>query len=262
MNFLNILPQYLLRENLQELNIDMNIAILICGQPRFTSDFDNLLKNLKGYDHADWFCYFTGDNQSVPHNKLPSEFWRKITDIEKTISHFQSMLPPNNTVRSFELSDSDYINLPKEPHGIPTPAYKMWYNLFKVNQLRLNYEKENNKTYDLVLRVRPDIGLVSELDLKSFNLKYLKSEIITPKNKIAGHLYFSSDSPRMCDLFAIASPENMNIYCDMIHTASKNFYTQTVKTWHTESALALYLRTNNIFITPANFKISIRGDSN
>lgn len=239
----------------------MNIAIQICGQPRFTDDFKLLLSNLKGYGQADWFCYFTGDNQSIPSNKAPSDFWRNITDTAQATTVLQSMLPPNNVVRSFELSDSDYVELPKEPPGVPTPAYKMWYNLYQVNQLRLHYEKQNNITYDLVIRVRPDIGLIDEINLNSI-VDDLKYSIITPINKIAGHLHFSPDSPKMCDMFAIASSEYMNVYCDMVNHATTNFFTQTRESWHTESATALHLKSNNVPITPGNFKISIRGDAN
>ena len=240
----------------------MKIAILICGQPRFTDDFNLLLNNLKGYNQADWFCYFTGDNQHIPHNKLPSDVWREITDVDQASANLQAMLPPNNFVKVFGLSDSDYIELPKEPLGIPTPAYKLWYNLYQVNQLRLNYEKENDIHYDAILRIRPDIGLMEELDLSTINLEDLKIAIITPKNKIAGHLHLSPDSPQMCDMFAVASSNNMNIYCDMFNHATTNFFTQTIQSWHTESALALHLRQNNVFITPGNFRISIRGDAN
>jgi len=239
----------------------MKIAILIAGQPRFTEDFNNTLINLKGYAQADWFCYFTGNNQGIPSNKLPLDFWREITDTTLAANTLQSMLPTNNFVRSFELSDSEYIELPKEPHDVPTPAYKMWYNLYKVNQLRINYEKQHSIIYDMVVRIRPDAGLVNEVDLNTLT-EEVKDSVITPINKIAGHLHLSPDSPQMCDCFAIASPENMNIYCDMIQDAHNNFFTQTRYTWHTESAHALHLRNNNVPITPCNFKISIRGDAN
>jgi hypothetical protein len=237
----------------------MKIAILICGQPRFTEDFNNTLKHLKGYDQADWFCYFTGNNQGIPSNKLPSEFWREITDTELAATTLQSTLPPNNFVRSFDLSDSDVVELPKEPAGIPTPAYKMWYNLYKVNQLRLKYEKENNVVYDMVVRIRPDAGLVSDLNLNLFTDK-VNHSVITPINQIAGHLHLSPDSPQMCDLFAVSSPAIMNIYCDMFLDAHNNFFTQTFQTWHTESAHALFLKNNNVPILTYNFKISLRGE--
>jgi hypothetical protein len=239
----------------------MKVAILICGQPRFTEDFNNTLGYLKGYTQADWFCYFTGDNRGIPSNKLSSDFWREITDISLAASTLQSMLPTNNFIRAFELSDSEYIELPKEPPGIPTPAYKMWYNLYKVNQLRINYEKEHDIVYDMVVRIRPDAGLVTEVDLNTLT-KDITDSVITPINKIAGHLHLSSDSPQMCDCFAIASPKNMDIYCDMIRDAHNNFFTQTRHSWHTESAHALHLRNNNVTITPGNFKISIRSDAN
>jgi hypothetical protein len=239
----------------------MKIAIIICGQPRFTDDFKNTLTNLKGYTHADWFCYFTGNNQGIPSNKLPSEFWREITDTTLATTTLQAMLPTDNFVRSFELSDSEYIELPKEPPGIPTPAYKMWYNLFQVNQLRIDYEKQHTIIYDMVVRIRPDAGLVDEVDLNNL-MEHINDSVITPINKIAGHLHLSPDSPQMCDCFAIASPENMNIYCDMIQDAHNNFFTQSRYSWHTESAHALHLRNHNVPITPCNFKISIRGDAN
>lgn len=239
----------------------MKIAILICGQPRFTEDFNLTLAYLKGYAQADWFCYFTGDNQGIPPNKLASDFWRKIDDKSLAANTLQSMLPTNNFIRAFELSDSEYIELPKEPPGIPSPAYKMWYNLYKVNQLRINYEHQNDIVYDMVVRIRPDAGLVTEVDLTTLT-KDVTDSVITPINKIAGHLHLSPDSPQMCDCFAVASPTNMNIYCDMILDAHNNFFTQSRQTWHTESAHALHLRNNNVTITPGNFKISIRGDAN
>jgi len=236
----------------------MKIAILICGQPRFTEDFNLTLQNLTGYNQADWFCYFTPDNQSLPLNKLPSDIWRNITDVELVKTVFQSSLPANNFVRSFELSDSDYITLPKEPEGVPTPAYKLWYNLYQVNQLRLKYETENNVEYDMVIRTRPDIGLVNTVDLKNIDVK---ESVVTPKNKIAGHLHLSASSPQMCDMFAIASPTQMTVYCDMIKDAHNNFFTQNRYQWHTESAHALHLRMNNVSVTPGDFIISIRGDA-
>lgn len=245
-----------------KLNNGMKIAILIAGQPRFTDDFANFLNNLEGYTTADWFCYFTGNNQNVPENKLPKPFWKNITDVNQASAQFQSLLPENNFVRAFELSDSDEIDLPMVPNDVPTPGYKIWYNLYKVNQLRINYQAVNIQHYDLVLRVRPDIGLTGPLNLDDINTDYLHNTIITPRNKIAGHLYYSASSPRMCDMFAIATPNVMDIYCSMIENAASNFFTQNRTTWHTESAHALHLRNNNIFVTPGDFKISIRGDSN
>jgi len=244
------------------LNSDMRIAIQICGQPRFTSDFTDFLNNLTGYDQADWFCYFTGDNRNLPPEKLPSEIWREITDTKKTSDYLESILPQNNYVKSFELSDSDYVNLPKEPDGVPTPAYKMWYNMFQVNQLRLKYEQQNNITYDMVIRTRPDTGLVNVLDLRGINLDLLKMAIVTPKNKVAGHFHFSINSPEMCDLFAISSAEHMNVYSGMIQNAHENFFTQNRQQWHTESALALYLLVNRVPLTHGDFIVSLRGDSN
>jgi len=240
----------------------MRIAILVSGQPRFTNDFNLFLKNLKGYDHADWFCYFTPDNNSVPADKLPNPYWKEIKDANIASGFLQSMLPVNNFIKVFELSDSDYINLPLSPPGCPDTTYKDWYNLYQVNQLRLKYEERNNVSYDLIIRLRPDIGLIDELNLDDINLNILENSIITPKNKIAGHINLDPNVPKMCNLFVIANSSLITAYCDMITDAHNNFFTKNRYTWHIESAHALHLQNNNVKITTGNFNISIRGDAN
>jgi hypothetical protein len=173
----------------------------------------------------------------------------------------QSMLPANNFIQAFELSDSDYIDLPQVPPDVPTPAYKIWYNLYKVNQLRLQYEESNSIAYDMIIRTRPDVGLVADLDLSAISSAELEQVIVMPKNKIAGHLHYSQYSPQMCDMLAIANSSKMNVYCDMIHDAHKNPFTQSRAMWHTESAHAQHLRNNNVLLRSHDFIISIRGDA-
>lgn len=45
--------------------------------------------------------------------------------------------------------------------------FSMFYSIYKSNQLKKEYEKENNFTYDIVIRCRFDIKLDKKIDLTS-----------------------------------------------------------------------------------------------
>ena len=235
----------------------MRIAIQLSGQPRFTGDFDLFLKNLTGYEQADWFCYITNNNADVPAFKLPVDHW-KTFDQKLAIDKIQSHLPPNNFIRSFEISDCEQVALPNVPDGCPDALYKMWYNIYKSNQLRIAYEQSNNIEYDMIIRVRPDIGLENELNLNSYKDIDLDTTIIFPQNHWAGHLGVVPPSPQACDQFAISNGRSMNIYSDLIHHIESYPYTKDRYMWHNEANLAHHLVLNNITTTPGNFIVSLR----
>ena len=236
----------------------MRIAIQLAGQPRFTGDFDFFLKNLKGYDCADWFCYITNNN-NVSNFKLPLEQWKEF-DKDWAVNKLQSRLPKNNFVRSFEISDCEQVELPIEPPACPPGFYKMWYNIYQSNQLRLAYEKNNDIRYDMVIRIRPDVGLEDELDLRTIG--DIDKSIIFPNNQWApqnpssGH--YIIDPKQACDQFAISLSNEMNVYSDLIHYAATYPYTQDRHWWHCEATLAHHLDINSIHTIRGNFNISLR----
>ena len=241
----------------------MKIAILLPGQPRFTNEFNLLLKNLIGYDQADWFCYLTSDNKPSPSPvRNVSDDW-KIFDKELGMLKLQNMLPKNNFIRSFEISDCDRVTLPETPWvaaqwGIN--LYKMYYNLYKVNQLRVNYEQKNNVQYDMVIRARSDIGFRNELDLRKINLDDLKRNMLTPKNKQQWHYTMDVEQKyKICDLFAIGCPEHMDVYCDVIHKLDQYPFTK-VENYHSESNLGYHLSINNVSFMPRDITVMFRGD--
>jgi len=228
----------------------MRIAIQLSGQPRFTGDFDFFLKNLKGYDQADWFCYITNNN-NVSSVKLPLDQWKNF-EKDWAVNKLQSRLPNNNFVTAFAISDCEQVKLPIEPPECPHGFYKMWYNIYQSNQLRLVYEKTNDIKYDMIIRVRPDVGLEDELDLNL--LKDMDNSIIFPQNQWAGH----TTNPQACDQFAISLSESMNIYSYLIYHAETYPYTQNRYWWHCESNLAHHLNVNSINTVRGNFNISLR----
>ncbi len=83
------------------------------------------------------------------------------------------------------------------------------YNIWKVNELRKEYEKTNGK-YDLVIRTRFDNYFFDNLT-DSMVEQALNGRIWIP--------YGFDDLPRygggVNDQFAIGTPEAMDVYCDM-----------------------------------------------
>lgn len=231
----------------------MKIAIQLAGQPRFTGDFNSFLTNLKGYDHADWFCYITNHND--PFNiRIPPQ-WSEFNK-EWAIDKIQSRLPANNFIRSFDTSDCEKISLPIEPPDCPRGFYKMWYNIYKSNQLRLDYKNENDIKYDMIIRVRPDVGLEDELDLRTIG--DIDKSIIFPNNQWAGHTNIDPNAPQACDQFAISLSKSMNIYSELVQHAYTYPFTQNRYWWHNEGTLAHHLTVNNIKTLRGNFNISLR----
>ena len=72
--------------------------------------------------------------------------------------------------------------------------WSRWYSTLKVNELKKEYEKENNIKYDYVFVTRFDIGFFTELNFKEYNPKYFwvghdKNNLKKDKN------YYSSRIP-------------------------------------------------------------------
>jgi len=235
----------------------MKIAILLPGQPRFEPDFDSLLKNLTGYDHADWFCYITNDHQLELHltkSKL-LDFWVDIKDEIAAKEWIQSKLPPNNTVRKLEFSDWRSANLPDPFPHYPNKPFPMFYNLCGANNLRKQYQLETNVNYDLVVRVRPDIGLIDEFDLRKINVNDLQNSIIICANKVVDGIHFN-------DQFAVGLPDIIDVYSDMIKEAPYNPYLTTPHPFYNiEKGFATYLQSKNIsWKNYQNLRITLRGE--
>jgi hypothetical protein len=227
----------------------MRIAVLFSGQPRFTGDFDKFLENLTGYDYADWFCYITNNNSThdVSSDVSILDSWKSF-DAGWAIEKIQSNLPNNNYIASFAISDCEQIDLPRPPPSRMQTFYKMWYNVYRSNQLRLDFEKQHNVKYDLVIRARSDVGIIETLDLKAIDLKHIQQNIIMPENQWAG---------LACDQFGMGSPENMNVYCDLVNHAENYPYAHDLH-WHPESSLGHHLNLNNISSIKEKFNITLR----
>lgn len=224
----------------------MRIAILLPGQPRFTKDFTNFLNNLQGYDSADWFCYITNNNRTddVSRDVSIPEEWMTFDPVEGK-NRLESYLPANNFIRAFEISNCEHINIPTIPRQ---SHFKGWYNIYRANQLRIEYGQE----YDMVIRARSDVGINELFNLQTIDPVQLNQSIVMPGNQWAG-----AGGYEACDQFAICSPDHMNIYADLANKV-EGYLNENLFGYNPEALLGLHLSRNNVPTVKGNYTISLR----
>jgi hypothetical protein len=216
----------------------MKIAILLPGQPRFSLGFNTFLSNLTGYDSADWFVCISGTRDSHHSIKLLADSWNNFSQ-DWAHEKIKSMLPERNYIQSFEISDDEQQEFPdvknvKEVANVKFP-FRMFYNIYKVDQARQRYEQEHNFNYNLVIRTRTDIGLDGELDLRNLTLD--DNLVLMPENEWHG-------DPKANDQFAIGTSKSMNAYASL-YTHIKD-YNDGGMTFHPESMVGHNLNKQGI----------------
>jgi len=242
----------------------LKVAVLIQGEPRFCQEFDFFLENLVGYDHVDWFFYLwkTSDSsqtvQGTDGHILVADRWQNI-DINWAIDKLQSNLPENHYVAGIEIADQHTIPIPvikrKLGYGVNVPnVWKMWHSQYKVNQMRLDYEKENDVFYDVVIRTRPDVALLDIVNVKVVNDHLVKNPnlVIIPKNRLVGETM----ERVMCDLVGISNSQNMTTYTDLINHALE--YNRLGEEFHPENLLSCHLTKQGLERGLADFSIEMR----
>ena len=129
----------------------MKIAVLISGFMRtILYNIENNKKIFKNYD-VDYFLHISNDE------KIDTYFTNKI-DYQKIIDE----LNPVQILYENEIQCEDNENINMK---------RMWYKLYILNNIKNIYQKNNNIKYDIVIRFRPDIYILSnDIDFNSYNL--------------------------------------------------------------------------------------------
>lgn len=117
----------------------------------------------------------------------------------------------------------------------------MHYSIYKSNELRLQYERENKMTFDWVIRMRFD----SDFENKTLDLTKLSGDLCIPEGE--------DWCGGINDQFAIGTSKGMNTYCSFYHNISR---LQCCK-YHPESMLRKHLEIENVEVTRFDFPVSI-----
>jgi len=152
----------------------MRVAVLISGEPRFCTDFDQLMSSFKNYSSIDYFFFLwnkSPNNFSDKRWNLVADSWRNI-DIEWARNKIkQNINGHNHNFADLEIGDID-TELEKIPnvgkHPPETNVRNVWLMhtaWSRVNSLKNKKQVNDNFKYDIVINGRLDIT-IDPLDLE------------------------------------------------------------------------------------------------
>ncbi len=159
-----------------------------------------------------------------------------LNDIKSKIDLINSLYLPkcisiqntNNMARFMDEASkyaSHLITQPKHPGHMAS----MFYKINACNELRKEYEKQNNIKYDCVIRCRPDLLFTSGIESTLLNNL---TQLILPK------IYNFHNGYN--DQFAISNSNYMNIYSSFYHelpgyfNAKNEYYPEKFMKWAIE----------------------------
>ena len=198
----------------------MKAALLISGYLRtFRENIPNLKeKILERFDSVDIYIHITKNSEK--DDRYLNIDGENIDFISEVLSPTCLIYEENSTI-SKNPSINNTLNL--------------WFKYHKLNELKSENEKNFGK-YDIVIKYRPDLSLVSEIDFDIEEGKvYLPSDSKMDRSKLAN----SSDG-YLCDIFAYGSSESMDRYFDIYDSLPSLI--ESGKTWVSETLLYNYLR--------------------
>lgn len=235
-------------------------ALLISGEPRFCREFDLLLERFKNFDQIDWYVLvwdsspeFSGYHRSQ-QSRLVSPSWLNPTMVQAE-TQIKTNLPPGHNLARLELVDQSLLEFkfPQNHDGVTNinNAWKMFWCNQKTDQWRRQVEKQQQFSYDLVIKARPDMMAYSDIDLgHAARISQDQNCIIMPDNTRAGYGYAISD------LMALGGSSAMTQYANCYDHVSE--YMEHGRIFHPETILGWYLQKQNIRIQNMGIRIDIR----
>lgn len=202
----------------------MKAALLISGYLR---SFEHNISNIKNiiinkFDRVDLYIHIT-------ENELLDDKYLNINDREKIIKTLNKefnvccLLIEPNTLFS--------------PNKIENNLYNNWFKYYKLNQIKCANEI-NEEIYDIVIKIRPDIQIINDINIQIDNLIHIPQNSLIDKSKL-----HNENDPYICDIISYGSSEKMNayfnIYNELPNLISKYKYISETLLYH-------YLHNNNI----------------
>ncbi len=237
----------------------MKVALCISGQPRNVyRGVQNILENMKFDFEVFVHAWWDNDSNKDTFKKILYD-GREDEVSEPMNNDWVGSLYQHFNVNKISIEKQIQLNVPnilekrklKFTHTFGVCS--SLYSVYKCNELKRQFEIENNFEYDWVIRTRSDFGLSEPIELNNFD----NSIIYAPNDN--SHNYGFNDQ------FAIGSSKNMNIYSDAFLHIEKTIesHNSGVKTAHYcdkpdnmghEQILQKHLENNEIKFELKNFK--------
>jgi hypothetical protein len=193
----------------------MKTALLICGWPRFSSEFDQQLANLQNSE-IEWIVAFWKNFPNDVNDTIQACLNQSFVDTVKTEDQakewIQARMPENHKLVDFKFVDwndfptdlvGTYHNM--VPRTWPDGIFRQFWMLKQVYSM-----VPLHGPYDLVIRSRGDLTLQDPLDLSKV-LDQLRDDpmrIMIPSNGRQG-LSFN-------DTFAVGRPQAIEVYASAV----------------------------------------------
>jgi uridine kinase len=199
----------------------MKKALLISGYTRSLKDnWFTIQNHILDNNTIDIFIHITIDDDPKYRNKYISA------------DEIQQLLKPKSMIvsRNYKLHENEDIN----------KIFNQNYKFYLLNQDRKRIEQIENITYDIVIKIRPDVYLYEKID---FNIE--NDKVYIPQDsKIDNSKLSKSDDKCVCDIIAYGSSKIMDTYFNFYNALS--YLIETYKTKVNETLLYNYLHDANI----------------
>ena len=201
----------------------MRVAVLISGYLRSFKENINKIEKIiiKKFNNVDFYIHITKNEEKYDKYLNPSNIYEDIKTIESKLNPVCLLVEDNIEKDNFSIINN-------------------WLKFFKLNEIKKLNEKNKGK-YDLVIKYRPDLDIISE-DL--FNIKINKQKIYIPKDsKIDKNKLKNLEDKYICDIFSFGTSSVMNKYFNIYKNLPK-----LIKKYGniSETILYYYLEDNNI----------------
>jgi hypothetical protein len=225
-------------------------AILFAGAPRWCKDTDLQLKALKTTGQVDWYVVFWAENYT--RDPLVSPQW-SVSTPQEAILRLEANLPQNHKLAQVQML---------YPHVLPpiprtnytahlVQPQAVWRDYWCLNRAALLL-KQTGRTYDLVIRSRPELAITAgqvNLDIAARYVKQNPLTLVTPCNLRFG-------AKKFCEHWAMGSPQAMHEYTDSVFQFDHAYMGGTP--YHPAHLLGALLGARGLDWPQSDFEITVR----
>jgi SAM-dependent methyltransferase len=221
----------------------LKTALCISGHLRtFESNYESVRVNILNRMDCDVFIH-TWDSLGLAHRHHDNSLHRVETD--KLIDRIQDLYKPKKLVvepnKIFEITD---LMKARSEGRDNSGILSMFYKIEACNNIKTEYEKEHNFTYDCVVRFRGDLFIEQALPVDSnTNLDYL---FIPMYGNYGG----------LCDQLAYGSSKIMDTYVSLYSNIKK--YLEYGATLNPEKILQFHIDACKIPVVKVHVKFLIK----
>ena len=239
------------------------IALCISGYLRtFEECYPTILKNIIQDNDVDIFIH--------TYNKIGnSSGWRHPIDLSEDINmEFLESIPYIKMMRVENWDNIKYkFNEFKKIHPQTTNINvigTIFYKIYMCNQLRKEYEIENNVKYDLIIRMRGD-----QIFEKKINLDFPENKILINSypwgDEDYVHHFISEDcgtdggrneTEWINDRFAVGNSDNIDYLCDLYNHFGELI--ESARFVELEHLLYLHLMKNNVELEKRSLQFYVK----